>query len=98
MRRSSIVAMGLGVVLAVSGPSGAGGAADGTPGRSCAPEPLEVAPSADPLGEALRYYARGRTHMDEGEHALAAGDLRKAALLAPNVLRIRQFLGAAIYE
>jgi len=99
MRRSSIVAFGLGVVLAVSGPSGAGGpAADGTPGRSCAPEPLEVAPSADPLGDALRYYARGRTHMDEGENALAAGELKKASLLAPNVLRIRQFLGAAIYE
>ena len=43
MRRSSIVAMGLGVVLAVSGPSGAGGAAaDVPPGRSCTPEPLEV--------------------------------------------------------
>jgi tetratricopeptide (TPR) repeat protein len=91
--------MGLGVVLAVSGPSGAGGAAaDGTPGRSCAPEPLEVAASADPLGDALRYYARGRILMAEGEHALAARELRKASLLAPNVLCIRQNLGAALYE
>jgi len=98
MRRSSIIAMGLGVLLAVSGPSGAGGAADVPPGRSCAPAPLEVVPSADPLGDALRYYARGRILMAEGEHTLAARELRKASLLAPNVLCIRQNLGAALYE
>jgi tetratricopeptide (TPR) repeat protein len=106
MRTSILIglALALGMPPGVAPAPGAPGPPDAAPPtpatgpRDCTPQPVEVAPSADPLGDALRYYARGRTHMDEGENALAAGELRKASLLAPNVLCIRQFLGAALYE
>ena len=106
MRTSILIglALALGILPGVApaapapSPPDAAPPATATGPRDCAPQPVEVVPSADPLGDALRYYARGRTHMDEGEHALAAGELRKASLLVPDVLRIRQFLGAALYE
>jgi len=106
MRTSILIglALALGISPGVAPAAPAPAAPDAAPPtpaagpRDCAPEPVEVPPSADPLGDALRYYARGRTHMDEGENALAAGELRKASLLAPNVLRIRQLLGATLYE
>ena len=106
MRTSILIglALALGILPGVAPAPGAPAPPDAAPPtpatgpRDCSPEPVEVPPSADPLGDALRYYTRGRILMEEGEHALAARELRKASLLAPQVLRIRQYLGTAIYE
>ena len=101
MRRWPKAAPWLSLAILLAGAAGAGepGAeAESPPGRSCAPAPLEVAPANDALREALHYFTRGRLLMAEGEPALAARDLARAARLAPGVTRIHQYLGASLYD
>ena len=99
MRRGMVIAAFLG--LALSGGRPAAGQTAPAPepaARSCAPQAEPLTPAADSLRQALHYFTRGRILMGEGEPALAARDLAQAVSLAPGVVRIRQYLGASLYD
>jgi tetratricopeptide (TPR) repeat protein len=68
--------------------------------RDCSapPAPVEAAPEDDPVATAMAHYARGRTLMLRGSHALAARELERAAALAPHVGRIWLRLGEAFFD
>ena len=68
--------------------------------RTCAaaPEPLAAPSGEDPILDALSHYARGRILMGDQNHIQAAKELRQAADLAPEVQRIRLYLGLALYD
>ncbi len=57
-----------------------------------------IARPADPLGEALRRYIRGRFLMAKQKTAQAALELQAAARLAPEVPRIWVNLGLSLYD
>ena len=97
MRARLACPVALAMALLVSGAVAAAPAPEET-GRNCSPEPIRPQAGPDPLAQALRHYVRGRLLMGNGEHALAARELRAAAALAPKAARVWRRLGEALYE
>ena len=84
---------------ATAAPAAAAPAATAPEPRSCAPSPVQMeTPGADPLGQALQHYVRGRLYMMGQDNLKAVQEFRQAAALAPDVHHTWLHLGVALYD